>query len=144
MLIWWACNYECYRSCESGILDSYNLDFQARTVRVIDDIAYVAFSNWGTVMFNVSDPSDIVYLNRFLMGWSHYDADLGEDYALFNAALNDGLDICNVSNPTTPNHTTTPTNTSGFKNGLIFGFSLMTLVAVIVLITDRRRIRYTG
>ncbi|NPE09952.1 MAG: hypothetical protein GNW80_16860 [Asgard group archaeon] len=53
------------------------------------------------------------------------------------------------TDPTDPNDypvTTSPnpTETSGFKHGLIFGFSLMTLVAVIVWITDRRRIRYTG
>ncbi len=37
-----------------------------------------------------------------------------------------------------------PTDTSGFKNGLISGFVLMSLVALAVFIADRRRIRYTG
>jgi predicted amidohydrolase YtcJ len=38
----------------------------------------------------------------------------------------------------------TTTNQFGFQSGLIIGSSLMTLIVVIIWLTDRRRIKYTG
>ena len=62
--------------------------------------------------------------------------------------IDDGAEVTAGTDPTDPNDppatTTSPTDTSGFKNGLISGFVLMSLVALAVFIADRRRIRYTG
>jgi len=62
----------------------------------------------------------------------------GEELYVYNTDPTDPSDY-----PTETFPTGLPTETSGFNSGLIFGFSIMTLVAIVVIISDRRRIRYT-
>ena len=74
---------------------------------------------------------------------------LKDDWDTDNDLISDGWEVFLGFDPTDPDDpiprtSTTPTDTGGFKQGLIFGLSLMSLVAIIVWITDRRRIQYTG
>lgn len=75
-------------------------------------------------------------------------ATLKDDWDTDNDLVSDGWEAFLGTDPTDsddyPGATTPPTNIGGFKQGVIFGFSIASLVAIIVLITDRRRIRYTG
>lgn len=74
---------------------------------------------------------------------------LKDDWDTDNDLISDGWEAFLGTDPTDLNDppssiSPTPTETGGFKQGLIFGLSIAFFVAIIVLITDRRRIRYTG
>ena len=76
-------------------------------------------------------------------------ATLKDDWDTDDDLISDGWEVFLGTDPTDPYDpfsptSPTPTDIGGFKQGVIFGFSIMSLVAIIVLITDRRRIRYTG
>jgi hypothetical protein len=73
---------------------------------------------------------------------------LKDDWDTDDDFISDGWEVFLGTDPIDaddyPGATTPPTDTGGFKQGIIFGFSIASLVAIIVLIADRRRIRFTG
>ncbi|NHJ32030.1 MAG: PQQ-like beta-propeller repeat protein [Asgard group archaeon] len=74
-------------------------------------------------------------------------ATLMDDWDTDDDLISDGWEVFLSYDPTDPFDpfaSPTPTDTGGFKQGIFFGFSIASMVAIIVLITDRRRIRYTG
>lgn len=118
--------------------DSWNVFYQ-------EEVVYLANGQNGLAILGLDKDNDDLadYLELEIYGTDPLNPDSDGDGFL------DGQEINYGSNPNDPNDypitsDPNPTESSGFKNGLFFGFSLMTLVTLIVLVTDRRRIKYTG